>query len=128
MKPELGIGNIIVHLVGADGNDRDLVLKPTLFSVRTLSRKYGGLQPLVDRIAKIDFDAIIDVLECGGQIVANPKNRAELEAAVYAAGLSDFAAGIPALCIKYVTILINGGRPPPEDASEDKSEGNPPAA
>jgi hypothetical protein len=125
MKPEIGIGNVTVKLVGADSIERDLVLKPSLHAVRLLSRKYGGLQPLVDRIAKIDFDVIVDVLEAGAQVSANPKARAELEAAVYSAGLSDFAAGIPALCIKYITVLINGGRPPPDDPEGAASEGNP---
>jgi hypothetical protein len=124
---EIGIGNVVVKLTGADGTERDLVLKPSLHAVRTLSRKYGGLHPLIDRVAKLDFDVIIDVLEAGAQIVHNPKARQELEAAVYSTGLNDALGGPAILAVKYITILINGGKPPPDDDGAP-SEGNPATA
>lgn len=102
---------------------RQLYLKPTLHAVRLLSRKYGGLQPLVTKLGQLDFDAIIDVIEAGiGSPGTNPRARMDLESEVYASGLSE----IPVACIKYITVLINGGKPIVE--SESLADPNQPAA
>ena len=128
-KRELGMGNVPVIMIDADGRENKVVLKPSLHAVRTLSRRYGGLQLVVDKIAKLDFDVIVDVLEAGLQVPnGNPKTRAELEASVYASGLSDQTGGLPTAAVKFVMILVNGGRVPPEDGALEAAQPNPPIA
>lgn len=116
---ELGIGDVPVTLIDAQGTPRQLVLKPTLHAMRTLSRKYGGLQQVIERALKVDFEVIADVFEVGLQIpMGNPKARAELEQSIYASGILDANGGLVTITNNYVNNLIHGGRPPPLDGVE----------
>jgi hypothetical protein len=116
---ELGIGNIQTALVDAGGTERQVVLKPSLHAMRQLSRKYSGLQQVMERLLKVDFDVLVDVFELGMQIApGNPKARAELEQTVYSTGLLDGEGGLISIASNYVAVLMNGGKPPKAGAEE----------
>lgn len=124
---ELGAGNVVATLVDAQGVARQVTLKPSLHAVRTLSRKYGGLSQVAERILKADFDVIVDVFEVGMQLSAgNPKARAELEQSIYAAGILDVHGGLVTVASSYLNVLAHGGRPPIE--GEEVPQANPPSA
>lgn len=128
-KRELGIGNVPATLVDKDGNQQSVILKPSLHAVRTLSRKYGGMQQVAERVLKADFDVIVDVFEVGMQIpLGNPKARQELEQAVYAAGILDSNGGLVLIASNYLNILAHGGKPPPLDGAQAVPPANPPSA
>jgi hypothetical protein len=128
-KRELGMGNVQVTLVDGNGNSQNVVLKPSLHAVRTLSRKYGGLQQVVERILKVDFDVMVDVFEVGMQLpMGNPKARSELEQSLYASGLLDIDGGLVTIASNYITMLIHGGRPPPPLDGVEVPQTNPPSA
>lgn len=119
-KRTLGMGNVVVHLVNGTGTE-ELVLRPTIAAMRNLSRRHGGLNPLVDKIGKLDFDVIVEVLEAGlGMSGGNPREKERLSEKVYATGLTDDTGGLPLLCIQYVTVLMRGGRPPPAPGAAEE--------
>jgi hypothetical protein len=110
-KRTLGQGNIDVVLIDEHGQGIPRILKPSIHAMRTLSRKYGGLQKLASRVGELEFEAIVDVLEVGLQVPAgSPKARQEIEALVYSTGFTE----LPGLCIRYIAVLLNGGKPPPD--------------
>lgn len=106
-KPKLGQGNVDIEIAG-----EVYTLKPTVHAIKTLSRKYGGLNLLLQSLAKLDFEAVCDVIEVGlGRSGGNVKQRAELAEAVFETGLTDDTGRLAEYCIRYVVILIRGGRP-----------------
>lgn len=114
-KPRLGQGNVTVTIDG-----EEYVLKPSISAITTLSRKYGGLNVVVERVAKLDFETILDVLEAGiGRTSSNPRQRQQFAEAVFHTGLTDDTGGLGLLCVRYVIILMRGGRPltPEEEAA-----------
>lgn len=118
-KRTLGQGNVEVQLTNEHGEQITKVLKPSIHAMRVLSRKYGGLQPLIKRVADMDFDTIVDVLEVGLQIPQSPKARQELEGLVYHTGFTDATGQLPMLCVRFVTVLMHGGRMPPEQQAAE---------
>lgn len=114
-KARLGAGNVDVTLLGETH-----VLKPTLDAAMTLSRQHGGLMDLIQQIGRMDFDAIVLVLQKG--LGLSGDDAKALPEKVYATGLLSLVAP----CTKYVHVLLNGGRQPGKKG--DDSEGNPPSA
>lgn len=105
-KPKLGRGNVVVTI-----NDMEYTLKPSVHAVRTLSRKYGGLNVIVDRIVKLDFEAICDVVEAGlGKQIATLREKQELAEAIFETGFTDDTGKLGELCVRYVVSLMRGGR------------------
>ena len=128
-KRTLGQGDVEVVLTNDKGEARTFVLKPSLHAMRTLSRKYGGLEPLIKKIGLLDFDTIVDVMMAGMQITPDPKRHRELEELVFSSGLSDQSGALPSLCVRYVIILMHGGKPPAEEPKGDvDTSANPPNA
>jgi len=119
----LGVGNVTISLAG-----QDYILKPTLNAVQMLSAKYGGLNSVIERIVKIDFMTIIDVILLGlGPSYNNNRQRQRISELVYAEGLDDSSGGIAASCVSFVGNLMRGGRPPKAEEEHDEApfEGNP---
>lgn len=105
-KAKLGGGSVYATIGGTEYE-----LKPSVFAAKFLSRKYGGLNLVVDRVSKLDFEAIIDVIQAGvGKQIANPREHAKLEEEIFATGFSDDTGQLGTLCIKYVISLMRGGR------------------
>ena len=113
-KPRLGRGNVIVTI-----DEIEYTLKPSLIAVQTLSRKYGGLNIVVERISKLDFEVICDVVEVGiGRKGNNPRQRQELAEAIFNTGLTDDTGSLGLLCVRYLIILMRGGRPLTQEEEE----------
>lgn len=106
----LGAGDIEVKILG-----KEYTLKPTLTVAKLLSKKFGGGLSAVNRINQFDIDAYFDVIsaglgltEKGESVFADGKGLSE---ALYETGMMNLAAP----CIRFVHIVINGGKPPSED-------------
>ena len=125
-KRTLGQGTVEILLINAQGEERTYKLKPSIHAMRMLSRKHGGLNPLVEKISKLDFDTIVEVIQAGIQAPQSPRALAEMEELVYHTGFSDSTGQLPLMCIRYVTVLIHGGRLPPEERQQEADEGNGP--
>lgn len=123
-EPVLGQGDVELKLVGGD----PIVLKPTVFAVTQLSRKYGGLQSVLERIVRIDIEAIVDVILYGSGRRAHPKEISMLQERVFNTGLSDDTGGVAATCAEYIGVLTRGGKPMPKQQGElddeDQTAGN----
>lgn len=118
-KPRLGQGNIPIMLNGVEQE-----LKPSLYAVQTLSRKYMGLQAVLERVARLDFETCCDVIEVGlGRRISNPREKQELAEAIFEAGLTDDTGGLAAACARYVATLMRGGKPLSSEEIREMSEG-----
>lgn len=128
-KRSLGMGNVTVRLVDDSGIEHERVLKPSLHAIRSLSRSHGGLQPVIEKVLKLDFDVMVDVVALGMQIpMTNPKSRMELEQSVYRSGVTDPNGGLALALVQYLNNLAHGGKPPPADGAEGAPQANPPNA
>lgn len=123
-KRELGEGTIEVQLIDSDGQAHIHHLKPSLGAFKTLSRKYGGLRSLVDKLDRLDFDAVVDTIAAGMNVPLTAKRRDELEQAVFRTGITDDTGQLGEMCVQYVICLMRGGkRPgPPEGQAEGNSD------
>jgi hypothetical protein len=116
-KPEIGGGVVEIEL---DGKVQYLV--PTLEACIEISKSSGGLQGAVQRLNAMHFETMCMVIGTGLRIdgkALNPRQRDDLvPGAVFRAGLIHLA---PA-CIRFCTIIANGGRPlvESEDLDEDQ--------
>lgn len=115
--PKLGQGNITIDL----GNNETIELRPTIHAVTMISRQYGGLQDAADRVAKLDFNAIVDILAFGGgQSWSSNKGRQKLMERVFAMGLTDDTGGIAFSTHRYLISLMRGGKV--KNALDEKTE------
>lgn len=118
-RVQLGIGNVPIVL---DGEEREL--KPSLNAVQVISRQYGGIRAAIEQVLKYDIDAVTNIVVLGLGLA--PAGAKEIPNKVFRTGLAG-ENGLAAPCIRYLTILSNGGRPPePVEASDDDT--SPPSA
>lgn len=113
--PRLGQGNITIKV-----GERTLTLKPSINAATQLSRQYNGLVECASRASRLDLDCVIDIvtLGLGPPYDTNLRMRKELTEQLFLAGFSDDTGGIASAAVKFVHILIRGGRPPKADEDE----------
>lgn len=111
-------GEVEIELVGWG---RPLVLRPTLKAAMALSKRYDGLQMLIQRMGVMDFEAYVQVIAAGADVL--PKGMEKLRECVFATGTIDL---LPDLT-RYCCILANGGRPVGETKPDDKPEDGDPS-
>lgn len=112
-RPVVGAGDVTINLLDAAGVPESMTLKPSFHAARTLSAQSGGLIGTLDRIARLDMDVIVQVVQLG--VGGRDKNLPER---VYNTGLSDEEGGVAERCIAYVRVLMNGGRAPRNTAED----------
>jgi hypothetical protein len=111
-KHEIRPGQVEITLVGFPN---PLVLTPSLRAATTLSRRYGGLKELVDKVQAFDVEAFIAII--GASAGLAEAGLAKLPDAVFDTGVLNIAVPL----MKFCTSLANGGRPIGEDAPEGPS-------
>lgn len=109
----VGSGNVEIVLLG-----EKKILKPTYRAAQGLSDEFGGLSDIVQRVVKLDISVISSVVEWGLGLTA--VGRQGLEEKVYQSG----AANLVSPCIKYISVLANGGQPVVPANTEDKDNPN----
>jgi len=109
-EAKLGQGNVEVTL-----GVHSFTMKPTIHAMGMLSMKYGGLQDVMEKIARTDVNCTADVLAAGigGNRFNGPKGRQELLQLMYDSGLTDDTGGVCAQAQLFVLMLMRGGRPLP---------------
>ena len=109
-NPSLGAGDIEVNILG---EERKLV--PSLRAAKVISKDFGGGLGAINRISQFDLDAITRIISVGLGLTANGEkqfaNGEGLEEAVYKTGVMELAAP----CIRYIHVILNGGKPPSEE-------------
>lgn len=109
-QSEIGAGDVPVTL-----GEHDLVLRPTLKAATVLSSGRGGITTMTQRCLDLEFDAIQSVIVAG----IGGKMSKDLPELVFKAGLIDLST----VCITFLHVLANGGRPlSADDAEEDDSK------
>lgn len=112
----LGAGDVTVTILG-----KEYTLKPTLLAAKTISKDFGGGFAAMTRLSQLDFDAFVKVLTVGLTLTDKGKQAFAdgkgLEEAIFETGVVSLSAD----CIRFVHIVMNGGKPPvDEDEGEDK--------
>jgi hypothetical protein len=121
----IGSGNVTIEFVGKDGQVEERQLKPSISAMRRISSKHGGLRQAIEKIERLDIDAVVDILEAGLGTPQTVKAREELLEATYRTGLSSDTGRIAEQCVSFVITLLRGGRPLPPPGTTEPSEGEP---
>jgi len=97
-----------------DLGDKRYELKPTRKAMQTISKNHGGLIGALERLIRLDFEVILDVVcvGVGTEVVSTPKQRDEIADLIFAAGVDDTTSGLAEKCVRYVMLLMRGGNPP----------------
>lgn len=106
-KASIGSGNVDMELDGSK-----VTLKPTIKAAQGISRQYGGFIAAIGELNKFNLDALTQVVAFG--LNKEPNDIADR---VWRTG----AAQMTPHAIRYISILMNGGRPI-EASKEDEEE------
>lgn len=96
-------------------DNRTVVLRPSLKAARTLNKRYGNFNNLLQALAQQDFEAIVSTFIVGTG--AEGQTAKDLEEAVYSTGTLKVAGD----AIKFVGILSNGGKPLDDDDKRNEA-------
>ena len=114
---QIGQGDVTCFLDG-----EQVTLKPSLHAVKMLCTGDGGIGTMVQRVSMLDFNAILMVVVAGLGLSGN--GTKDLPEKLYKTGLFKMSA----VCIQYLNILANGGKPPKDEeekfAQEDPQTAN----
>lgn len=125
-KPRLGAGDVQIMLCDAQGdNPEPITLKPSYHAARTLSGLSGGLMGALERVTKLDVDAVVQIISLGMGSTPTRRPPKDLGERVYATGLTDDTGALAERCVTYLRVLMNGGQMP-QDGGEGGDEGDPP--
>jgi len=91
-------------------NGQDRFLRPTLKAMTNINRHFKGIANARTAIVDADFEGICVLLRFGLDL--SDKEAAALPERVYRHGLTNDLL-LP--LVTYVAVLMNGGRPLPED-------------
>lgn len=118
----LGQGNVLVHL---PTRTQPLVLRPTLYAAMTLSKLYGGLDAVIDKIVSFDLEVVYKVLELGatGKQTPTLQAREAFYEELFQAGMTDDTGSLGKSAIEYVAVLMRGGRPAPVESENQEKIG-----
>lgn len=109
----LGAGDIDITIL-----DLNYTLKPTLYAAKAISKEFGGGLGAINRISQFDLEAITKIISVGlGLTATGEKKFAEekgLETSVYETGVMELAAP----CIRFIHVILNGGKSPKEEEPE----------
>jgi hypothetical protein len=121
-SPKLGQGDVEIVI------DGDIyVLKPTIQVAQQLSRRYGSLNDVIQKIGNLDFNAVVDVICLGlGSRYSTARQQNDISEKVFKTGLTDDTGGIAERCIAFVLSVMRGGKPASTVAVEPEAptEGN----
>lgn len=104
--PKVGIGDVVITL---DGQER--ILRPTLHAAMTVSKLSNGIVGAIQRVSTFDFDLVTQIIVLGLGMSNNARESRDIPEKVYRTGLMDLVPDV----VRYLTILSNGGRPPPSE-------------
>ena len=110
---QLNIGDVPVMI---DGEQR--VLKPTLRAISMISTQFGGIAKARDLLIAQDFNATVAITRHGLNL--SDKDAKALPEQIFATGLT---TDLLLPLIRYLAILANGGKPPPDDPVDAGDDG-----
>lgn len=102
---QLGEGDIPITLEGVS-----LVLKPSVGAAQFVSRQSGGIMACIEKIVRMDFDAIVMVIGLGLGYGPGRPQPADLADKVWRTGIDDLSGGLAERAVSYLRVLSNGGR------------------
>lgn len=100
---------VIIELEGTG----EIELVPTLGAMEYLQKRYGNFQKVYDGLSNIDAATFTDVVMAG--CISKKPDKGNTQAAIFATGFFEL---MPHL-VKFITLLLNGGKEPDEEKTED---------
>lgn len=121
VEHQVGIGDVPLMI-----DDEEFILKPSWGAAQLVSQRFGGISGAVEKVIRLDIEATVQIVMFGMGFVGTRKPPLNLAERIWRAGLTDRTGGVAEACVKYLHVLANGGRPPPEDdEAEEGAEKNP---
>lgn len=96
-------------------------LKPTIAAVRQINLIFGGLKPAMETTGDLNCDALAQIILAGSEEKFSQKDVEALGEAIWDA---QFGGEVLSRVMEYLGLLLNGGRPPADEETEEKTEGN----
>lgn len=111
---------IQVATVELDLTGGAVTLQPTARALMEISKRFGSITNALQQVIAMNSEAIVTIVRIGGRI--GDQRAKVLAEEVFAFGLADILAPVS----RYITILLNGGRPPKEESGLEgrEAEGN----
>lgn len=103
-----------------DGEEK--TLEPSFGAAKAISSRYGGVTPMIDRVLKMDLDAVATVVALGLGYLPPRQPPKDLAEQVYRTGLTDDTGGLAQKCILYLQIIAGGGRLPSAEQEDGLDE------
>jgi hypothetical protein len=117
-RPALGAGDVVIVL-GQGDDAEEMVLRPTYRAAKTLSTKYNGLSSVIERVLRLDFEIVVDVIGIGLGYTSTKRPPEDLAERVFHTGLTDDTGGLAERCVTFLHALAGGGRLPDKSEEED---------
>ena len=115
-RPEPGATEIPVTLAKAgegDTGDDVLVLRPTYGAAKAISNQFGGITPAIEKVLKLDTEAIATILAYGlGYYSPTKRPPKDLPERVWKTGMTDDEGRLAEMCVIFLRAISNGGRVP----------------
>lgn len=112
----VGAGNVLIKLMG-----KDYILVPNYNAAKLISQQYGGIAACIDRVVRLDVEAVTTVITLGLGYSGTRRPPKDLGQLIYETGLTDDTGRLAEHCIKYLRVLASGGKAPTEE--DDQVEG-----
>lgn len=116
MSKNMNVGEVELDLAG-----ETVVLRPTLRAAQAINRKFGSLADALRQVAALNLEAYTEIVKAGSG--AKEAEQRDLPEKVFRAGVTRLSGPIA----EYLSLLLNGGRPPADEAelsAESAAEGN----
>ena len=102
-------------------------LRATFGAARTISNRYGGTAPAINKVLNLDLECISDVLALGLGYSQSQRPPKDFPEKVYRTGLTDSTGGLAEIAVMFLHTLANGGKvPDPDQLEQDSGEGKDP--
>lgn len=111
-------GQVVIKVTDEDGEEQELVLKPTLKAATQISNRFGGFVPAMQALGKMDMQACVFIVIQGTN--AKDADAKALPEKLWAAGLND----VSVKCLEFIRFLMNGGKGGKGDEEGEGAEGN----
>lgn len=103
-----------------DGEEKTLT--PTFGAAKIISARFGGIQPALERVARLELETATDIIALGLGYLPPDKPPKDLIEKIWRTGLTDDTGGLAGACANFLMILASGGKLPSKGSDTDEDE------
>lgn len=97
-------------------------LTPTFGAAKMISSRFGGIQPVLERVARLELEVVADIIALGLGYLPPDKPPKDLIERVWQTGLTDDTGGLAGACANFLMILASGGKLPSKSSGPDQGD------